>query len=139
MEQQPPTLVEENPVQQEIALYHDLLACLDREVQALKHGQEEEILSLAHRKEQILRRLLEVKNTQRLGTEEPLASQEAELLAGLRRQVTAANARNHDLIQAALEVIIDYLQQFQGVGPGLYQPVGKVEPGPAATLFQRRV
>ncbi len=129
---------EESQSQQEIFLYQELLTCLQRETQALRQGQEDLLLKEAHHKERILHRLIELKNLDTSSREAPPSDPTRELLASLKRQAFAANARNRQLIEASLEVIQDFLSQFQPAGPGLYQSAGKVEAGPGGTFFQRR-
>jgi flagellar biosynthesis/type III secretory pathway chaperone len=48
--------------QPEISLYEDLLECLEQEWQALVNSQEDAILTLAARKEQILGEILRVRD-----------------------------------------------------------------------------
>ncbi|MEW6659319.1 MAG: hypothetical protein AB1424_11735 [Thermodesulfobacteriota bacterium] len=124
---------------QEIALYQELLECLEQEAQALAAAQEETILSLAASKEEILERLLQVKKAR---AELPApAADEAALqkdLARLQRQVATRNLRNREIISASLEVIQDFIGQFLPPGPGLYRQEGRVEAGSGRTLFHRQ-
>lgn len=138
MEHRVSPLEQRNPVREEISLYQELLACLDQEVQALKQGQEDRILSLAHLKGQILQRLVELSQTRTPASGVSEDSLEAGVIADLRRQVAVANARNREIIQACLEVIEDFWGQWQAVGAGLYQAGGKMEAGPGGVLFHKR-
>lgn len=130
----------ENPtlLQQEICLYEELLVCLEGETQALGRAHEETILAVASRKEVLLARLLQVKRAQPSGSEPPASAGDLARRENLQRQVAAANARNRDLAVASLEVVQEFLAQFQHPDPGLYQPVGQAKSIPEAALFQRQ-
>ena len=126
-------------LQQEISLYQELLECLEQEAQALAAAQEETLLSLAASKENLLERLLAIKKARE---ENPATGErEGDLqdLARLKRQVAAGNARNREIISASLEVIQEFINQFQPPGPGLYRAGGQVEKGSGRTLFHRQV
>ena len=130
----------ENPtlLQQEICLYEELLDCLEGETQALGRAHEETILAAAARKEVLLERLLRLKKTRPSVSEPPASPGDLARREYLQRQVSVANARNRDLAVASLEVVQEFLAQFQRPDPGLYQPVGQAKSIPEAALFQRQ-
>jgi hypothetical protein len=133
MKEKPPS--PERPTHQpEIRLYEELLECLEQEWQALVNTQEEAILALAARKEQILGEILRVK-AQNIPNPE---SQEPEFLNRLKRQVSTTQARNHRLIVAALETIQDFLGNLHSAAPGIYHSAGKVENTPGNSFFHRQ-
>jgi flagellar biosynthesis/type III secretory pathway chaperone len=121
-------------LQPEITLYEELLECLEQEWQALISSQEDDILALAARKEQILGEILRVRgqNMQSHG------EQEHELLSHLKQQAATTQARNHRLILAALETIQDFLGCLQSAPPGIYRAAGKVETTPGNSFFHRQ-
>ena len=121
--------------QPEIRLYNELLECLEQEWQALVNSQEDDILTLAARKEQILGEILRVRDQKTPDSE----GQEHELLSRLKRQAATTQARNHRLIAAALETIQDFLGFLQSAPPGIYQSAGKVEATPGNSFFHRQV
>jgi flagellar biosynthesis/type III secretory pathway chaperone len=129
----PPDLERPAP-QQEISLYRELLECLDQEWQALVNSQEDAILPLAARKEQIMGKILLVRGQNR---ENP-GGQEKDLLSNLRNQAAATQARNHRLIAAALETIQDFFGYLQTAPPGTHQSAGKVETTPGNSFFHRQ-
>jgi flagellar biosynthesis/type III secretory pathway chaperone len=126
-------------IQEEMCLYQELLDCLEEESRALMTAQEEAILAATAKKEALLERLLEVKRIYENSPQATAAGQGGELLAHLRRQVVAANAWNRDIMVTSLEVVQEFLAQFQPPGPGLYEPAGPVKSGQANALFQRQV
>ena len=122
-------------LQAEISLYEELLECLEQEWQALVNSQEDAILGLAARKEQILGEILRVRD-QKIPNP---GGQENELLSRLKQQAAATQARNHRLIAAALETIQDFLGYLQSAPPGIYHCAGKVETTPGNSFFHRQV
>jgi flagellar biosynthesis/type III secretory pathway chaperone len=124
--------------QQEISLYQELLDCLEAETQALVNAQEEFILAAAARKELLLDRLLKMREAQAGEPEALGAHDDMERLTSLHRQVAAINARNRDIAAASLEVIQEFLAQFQPTDPGVYRPGGQAISMPEAALFQRQ-
>jgi flagellar biosynthesis/type III secretory pathway chaperone len=133
MTEKPPSL-KRPACQPEISLYEELLECLDQEWQALVNSQEEAILALAVRKEQILGEILRVRDQK---TPDP-GGPEHEFLVRLKRQAATAQARNHRLIEAALETIQDFLGYLKSAPPGIYQSAGKVENIPGNSFFHRQ-
>jgi hypothetical protein len=133
MTEKPPS--PKSPARQpEISLYEELLECLEQEWQALINSQEEAILALAARKEQILGEILRVRD-QKISNP---GEQEHELLSRLKRQAATNQARNHRLIAAALETIQDFLGFLQAAPPGIYHAAGKVEATPGNSFFHRQ-
>ncbi len=133
MKEKPPS--PEKPARQpEISLYEELLECLEQEWQALIKSQEDAILALAARKEQILGEILRVKDQK---TPDPEGAEE-ELLNRLKRQAATAQARNHRLIATALETIQEFLGYLQSPPPGIYHSAGKVETAPGNSFFHRQ-
>lgn len=124
--------------QLEISLYRELLDCLEQEAQALAKTQEETILTLANNKEAILRKLLQLKADQPEELQPPAEAAGAEELSQLKLRVASANDRNRRIIAASLEVIQEFLGQFQPPGPGIYRAEGQMQPGSGMTLFHRR-
>lgn len=122
-------------LQQETCLYRQLLECLEEEWQALISSQEEAILTLAGRKEEILERLALATPGER--KEAPDSPEDPDLYL-LKRQTAAAQARNHRLIVAALEAIQDFLTHLHLAPPGTYQSAGKVEKTQANSFFHRQ-
>ena len=122
---------------QEISLYQELLDCLEQEHRALREGREEEILSLAAAKEDILERLLKVRRARDDKDWREPQGEAAARLAQLKGQVRAAAARNRQVITASLELIQDFLGLLQPPGPGTYCPEGQMEPGGGGVLFHR--
>ena len=118
----------------EISLYEDLLECLEQEWQALVNSQEEAILALAARKEQILGEILRLSDQK---TPDPVGPDQ-ELLKHLKRQAATIQARNHRLIATALETIQDFLGYLQSASPGIYHSAGKVENSPGNSFFHRQ-
>jgi flagellar biosynthesis/type III secretory pathway chaperone len=129
----------ETLLQQEISLYQELLECLEQEAPALTAAQEETILSLAKSKEEILERLLKVKQAREQNPSGAINNPGLQDLAQLKRRVAARNLRNREMIAASLEVIQDFISQFFPPGPGLYHPQGQLDPGSGRTLFHRQV
>lgn len=118
----------------ELALYEELLECLEEESQALVSTREEAILAAAARKEALLERLLELKQEP-----ESVSSPENHArLEQLKRQVAAANARNREIALSSLELIREFLAQFQPPGPGLYQMDKPATAVKENALFNRR-
>jgi flagellar biosynthesis/type III secretory pathway chaperone len=124
--------------QQEMQLYEELLDCLEEEVQALMSAREEAILAAAARKEALLDRLLEIKRSLDEGPPANAAPRTGRRLAHLQRRVAAANARNREIVVNTLEMIQEFLAQFQPPGPGLYRPGGETKPVPESALFKRQ-
>jgi hypothetical protein len=122
--------------QEEIILYQRLLDCLEKEWGALVASQEEAILMLAAEKEQILEKITGAPPN--LSASSP-SGPEAEQLQRLKHQVAAAQARNHRLINAALETIQDFLGYLQTGAPGIYHAAGRVEAAPGTSFFHRQV
>jgi flagellar biosynthesis/type III secretory pathway chaperone len=123
---------QENPDRHPVLrLYHQLLQCLEEEWQALKASREDELLTLALRKEEILRQLLDLTSLP-----ENLPP-EAEVSL-LKRRVAVAQERNRRLILAALEVIQEYLGRLRPEPPGTYLPAGKVAGASGASFFRRQ-
>jgi len=122
-------------LQQETCLYRQLLECLEEEWQALVSSQEEAILALAGRKEELLERLVLASPGER--TEGP-NSPEDPALHLLKRQAAAAQARNHRLIVAALEAIQDFLTYLHLAPRGTYQSAGKVEKSQSSSFLHRQ-
>jgi flagellar biosynthesis/type III secretory pathway chaperone len=118
----------------EISLYEELLECLEQEWQALVNSQEDAILTMAARKEQILGEILRVRDQ---NTPIP-GGPDQELLGRLKRQAAAIQARNHRLIATALETIQDFLGFLQAGPPGIYHAAGKVETTPGNSFFHRQ-
>lgn len=125
-------------LQNEISLYQELLECLEAETQALVKAEEELILAAAARKELLVDRLLQMQRARADGPEPPAADENLGRLASLQRQAAAANARNRELAAASLEVIQEFLVQFQPADPGIYRPGGQAKPAAEAALFQRQ-
>lgn len=134
MKETPPAL-ERQLLQEEICLYRELLACFEEEWQALLNSQEETILTLATKKEQILKKIVTADPGK--GISDP-KGQETKLLDRLKHQAATAQARNHRLITAALETIQDFLGQLQLAPPGTYHSAGKVETTPGSSFFHRQ-
>jgi flagellar biosynthesis/type III secretory pathway chaperone len=125
----------ENPAPlQELSLYRELLACLEKEWQALVDSEEEAILALAAEKERLLEKILSL--TRSRDRQNP--EKEAEGLRHLKRQVAEAQARNHRLITTTLETIQDFLDCLQSSPPGIYQAAGKVGTTPGNSFFHRQ-
>lgn len=124
--------------QMEMNLYQELLDCLEDESQALMSAQEEAILAAAVRKEALLDRLLQVKRRRADGPEAALPDEEKTRLATLQRRIAAINAENREIAAASLEIIREFLAQFQPPGPGLYQSAAQVTSGRDGALFQRQ-
>ena len=120
--------------QPEISLYEELLECLEQEWQALVGSQEDAILALAARKEQILGEIFRVRDQK---TPDP-ERHEHELLSRLKRQAATAQARNHRLIATALETIQDFLGYLQSATPGIYHSAGKLDTTPGNSCFHRQ-
>ncbi len=118
----------------EISLYEELIECLEQEWQALIKSQEDAILALASRKEQILGEILRVRDQQKPTPEGP----DQKILGRLKRQAAAIQARNHRLIATALETIQDFLGYLQSAPPGIYHSAGKVETTPGNSFFHRQ-
>ncbi len=134
MMEKPPSLT--NPARPaEISLYEDLLECLEQEWQALIKSQEDAILALAARKEQILVEILRLRD-QKTPTS---AGPDQELLRHLKRQAATLQARNHRLIATALETLQDVLGYLQSAPPGIYHSAGKIEATPGSSFFHRQV
>ncbi len=125
-------------LQQEMCLYEELLDCLEKETQALLNAREEDILAAAARKELLLDRLLQMKRAQGDGLQTTATGRHKEQLMHLQGQVAAANARNREIVVTSLEVIQEFLAQFQPPGPGLYQPAGQAKSIQEGALFQRQ-
>jgi flagellar biosynthesis/type III secretory pathway chaperone len=133
MKEKPPSPA--SPARQpEISLYEELLECLEQEWQALINSQEDAILALAARKEQILGEILRVRDQKTPNPE----GQEHEFLNRLKRQAATAQARNHRLIATALETVQDFLGYLQSAPPGIYHSAGKVETTPGNSFFHRQ-
>jgi hypothetical protein len=125
--------------QQEMRLYQELLDCLEEEAQALMTARQEAILAAAARKESLLDRLLEMKRSLDEGSPATAADRTSRRLGHLQRRVAAANARNREIVVNTLEVIQEFLAQFQPPGPGLYRPGGETKPVSESALFKRQV
>jgi flagellar biosynthesis/type III secretory pathway chaperone len=121
-----------------MCLYEELLDCLEEETHALLSAQEEAILAAAARKESLLDRLLQVKRVQGDRLQASATGRHKEQLVHLQRQVAAANARNREIVVTSLEVVQEFLAQFQPHGPGLYQPAGQAKSIQEGALFQRQ-
>lgn len=117
----------------EIQLYQQLLDCLEEEWQALVHAKEETILSLASRKEEILQNLSRLRLAPRSSNDEGKTPDILEL----RRRIANQQSQNLRLINAALEVIQDFLIQLNASSPGLYQGGGKMENSLGNSFFHR--
>lgn len=117
----------------EIRLYQQLLDCLEEEWLALIHAQEETILSLAHRKEEILQSLSRLG----LASQPPDGGKKAPEIINLLKRIAQRQDRNLRLINAALEVIQDFLAQLNAAAPGLYQGGGKMETSWGTSFFHR--
>lgn len=122
--------------QKGIFLYQKLLDCLAKEWDALITPQEEAILLLAAEKEQLLEKITGLNQVETVIS--PDIPEDAQLLC-LKRQVAAAQTRNHRLITAALETIQDFLGYLQSGSPGIYQAAGKVETSSGSSFFHRQV
>lgn len=133
MKELPPSLTTP-PWDTEIHLYQRLLDCLEEEWLALIHAREEIILTLAARKEEILRLL----SHRHPHSPSPAEETRTQKLLQLQQQVAHAQARNLRLTNAALEVIQDFLDQLNGGPPGLYQGAGKMETPPGTSFFHRQ-
>lgn len=118
----------------ELALYEELLECLEEESQALVSTREEAILAAAARKEALLERLLELKQV----PESVSPPENQARLEQLKRQVAAANARNREIALFSLELIREFLAQLQPPGPGLYQMTKPATAVQENALFNRR-
>ncbi len=128
----------ETLVRQEVAMYRKLLNILEQETQALVQAQEENILSLAAAKETILAQLQEIQSLRHdHGWLAAQGGMEEELVR-LKQRVAAVNRGNRQIIEAGLEVIQEFLEQFQPSGPGTYRPAGQVQAGAGRALFHRR-
>ncbi|MGQ9688123.1 MAG: hypothetical protein ACUVXF_04955 [Desulfobaccales bacterium] len=108
---------------------------MEKEWQALVNSQEEAILALASRKEQILKDIIFLASSRQ--PSECLES-EKQFLHRLKHEVATAQTRNHRLITTALETIQDFLAILNPPPPGIYQPCGKVEASPGNSLFHRQ-
>lgn len=120
--------------QQEILLYNELLECLEEEWQALINSQEEAILALSSRKEQILIKIAALSPGQEIS---PPDGQEGETLSRLKCQVALTQTRNYRLIAAALETIQDFWGLIKSASPGVYQAAGAMEAPPGSSFFHR--
>lgn len=127
-----------NLFHQEIFLYQELLECLDKERRALMETQEEAILAVAAAKETLTERLLKLKEDQESPPYPDIAAEDKDRLTNLQREVETANINNRRIIAASLEVIRDFLAQFQPPGPGTYRPEGQVHPALEGAIFHRR-
>ena len=125
-------------IQKEISLYQELLECLETETQALVNAQAEGILAAVARKELLLDCLLQMRRSRTDEPEPSVADEHTERLAFLQHQVAATNMRNRELAVASLEVIQDFLAQFQPCDSGVYRSGGQAKPVPEAALFQRQ-
>ncbi len=118
-------------------LYQELLDCLEEESQALISARQEAILAVAEKKEELLDRLLWIKQDR---------EKEAQVAAGLPRQrlvslqsrVAAANARNREIAATSLKLVQEFLALFLPPDPGLYRPAGQAKPLQEGVFFQRR-
>ncbi|MDI6852588.1 MAG: flagellar export chaperone FlgN [Deltaproteobacteria bacterium] len=119
-------------------LYRELLDCLKEESQALVSAREEAILTAAGKKEELLDRLLRIKQERERGTQVADAGLPGEQLASLQRQVVSANARNREIAAASLELIQEFLALLLPPDPGLYRPAGQAKPLQEGIFFQRR-
>lgn len=122
----------------EMNLYRELLDCLEEESQALISAREEAILTAAGKKEELLDRLLRIKQERERGTQVADAGLPGEQLASLQREVVSANARNREIAAASIELIQEFLALFLPPDPGLYRPAGQAKPLQEGIFFQRR-
>jgi hypothetical protein len=108
---------------------------LEEEWLALIQAQEEAILALARRKEEILTKLSRLRGDRQVTA----AGEETPEILQLQNQIAQRQRRNLSLINAGLEVIQDFLFQLNAASPGMYQGGGKVQTFPGTSFFHRHV
>lgn len=116
-------------------LLRQLLACLEREEEALRQAEEAEIWAAAREKEKILSRVAAWQSQTGISGREEAA---LAIPADLKRRVAFQAARNRALLQAALEAIQDFLHLLTPSGPGVYEPEGRLKPGGSGGLVRRQ-